>query len=207
MIITISREFGSGGRELGKRLAEALGYDYYDKEILAALADQKELNETYMQNALNQHMWRSIPLTFRHSFYGVYYFSMPDPNLIAKERCLLESIAKSGKNCVIVGCNADILLREYRPFKIFVCADMDAKVRRCTERAEESEKLSRKELEQNITRIDKNRRHTRELLTDQKWGTGSAYHLTVNTTNWIIKELVLLVAEFVKSWGDRSAQD
>lgn len=67
-IITISREFGSGGRELGKRLAELLHYDYYDREIITAIAEKKELNERYVEQTLEDHGWRNFPLTYRHSF-------------------------------------------------------------------------------------------------------------------------------------------
>ena len=203
-IITISREFGSGGRELGKRLAETLGYDYYDKEIITAIADREGLDEAYVQKALDNHAWRSIPLTFRHSFYGMSHIPSSPTSLLLAERHVIEGIAKTGKNCIIVGRNADVLLRAYEPFNIFVCANMEAKVNRCIERAEEGEHLSRKEIEQNITRIDRSRRHTREIITDKKWGDRSTYHLTVNTTGWIIKELVPVVANYVESWFNRT---
>ena len=57
-IITISREFGSGGRELGKRLAEALGYAYYDREILTMLSEQTALNEEYLERTLEENTWQ-----------------------------------------------------------------------------------------------------------------------------------------------------
>lgn len=59
-IITISREFGSGGRELGKRLAETLGFDYYDKEIITAIANNKGLDENYVEKALNNYDWKKF---------------------------------------------------------------------------------------------------------------------------------------------------
>ena len=67
-IITISREFGSGGRELGKRMADVLGWDYYDREIISAIAEKTDLTEEYVENVLNSQAWQSIPLTFGHSF-------------------------------------------------------------------------------------------------------------------------------------------
>lgn len=63
-IITISREFGSGGRELGKRLADALGFDYYDREIIESIAKGQGLDEGYVEKALEEHAWRRVPLTF-----------------------------------------------------------------------------------------------------------------------------------------------
>lgn len=64
-IITVSREFGSGGRELGKRLAEYLGYDYYDSEIISAVAKESKLDAAYVESMLGNHGWKNMPLTFR----------------------------------------------------------------------------------------------------------------------------------------------
>ena len=104
---------------------------------------------------------------------------------------------------MIVGRNADVLLAEKEPFRIFVCAGMEAKIRRCMERASEREEISRKGTEQNIRRIDKARARTREILGGGKWGDGSAYHLTVNTEGWDMKELALAVEGFVLRWYGR----
>lgn len=70
-IITISRQFGSGGRELGKRLADAMGFDYYDKEIIASIAHNQGLDEKYVEHSLNNQAWRNMSLTFRRSFSSI----------------------------------------------------------------------------------------------------------------------------------------
>ena len=67
-IITISREFGSGGRELGKRLADYLGYRYYDREIIAAIAESSHMDSAYVENTLETPVWQIPSPTFRHSF-------------------------------------------------------------------------------------------------------------------------------------------
>ena len=103
----------------------------------------------------------------------------------------------------MVGRNADLLLKEYDPFNIFVCADMEAKIDRCIERAKEGENTSRKELEKKIRRVDKNRSNTREILSSSAWGQRDAYHLIVNTTGWDIKELAPAVAAFAVRWFDK----
>ena len=202
-IITISREFGSGGRELGKRLADVLAWDYYDKEIITAIATNKGMDENYVEHAMERKDWQNIPLTFGQSVFGIYEPSVKTDLLLEQKR-VIEQIAKMGKDCVIVGRNADVLLREYEPFNIFVCAHMDAKIRRCTERATEDEDLNEKEMERKILRIDKNRASTRELITGRDWGDRASYHLTVNTSDWNIKELTLAVAEFANNWYARS---
>lgn len=202
-IVTISREFGSGGRELGKRLAGLLGIDYYDREIITAIARQKGLDEDYVETALEKRNWQAMPLTFGRSFAGISGMRQMQTDLLVAQKHVIEGIAKTGRDCVIVGRNADVLLAEKEPFRIFVCAGMEAKIRRCMERASEGEEISRKGTEQNIRRIDKARARTREILGGGKWGDGSAYHLTVNTEGWDMKELALAVEGFVLRWYGR----
>ena len=199
-IITISREFGSGGRELGKRLADVLGFDYYDREIITSIAQAQGVKEEYVEHLLDNHGWKSVPLTFRHSFAAVLVMQDAQVKMLVEQRKVLEAIAKTGKDCVIVGRNADVILKDAHPFSIFVCAEKDARIRRCMERAQPGENLSPKEIERNMRRIDKNRASSRELICDRKWGDHESYHLTVNTTDWIIKELAPAVAAFADSW-------
>ncbi len=203
-IITISREFGSGGRELGKRLAEVLDYDYYDKEIITAIASNKGLDEDYVARSIEQDRWQNIPLTFHQSVAGIP-LDTTHTDLLLEQKRVIEEIAKKGKNCVIVGRNADVLLRDYHPFNIFVCADMEAKIRRCLERSPEDECLNTKEMERKISKVDKSRAQTRSLVTGGSWGDRSAYHLTVNTSSWNLQELTLAIAEFSKSWYERTS--
>ena len=89
-----------------------------------------------------------------------------------------------------------LFLADHKPFHIFVCADTDAKVRRCLERAEAGEAPTRRELVRKMRRIDRNRAETRNILTGTPWGVRGTYHLTVNTSGWEIKELTPAVAEF-----------
>ena len=203
-MITISREFGSGGRELGKRLADVLGFDYYDREIITAIAQAWGLDENYVEHALSNHAWQHIPLTFHHSFTSVSVMQTIHTDLLREQRRVLDGIASAGRDCIIVGQNADVLLRDIKPFTMFICADMDAKVRRCVERAADNERLARRQIEQNIRRIDRNRAQSREMISESRWGLGSSYHMTVNTSGWSIKELTPAVADFVRRWFERS---
>lgn len=206
-IVTISREFGSGGRELGKKIAEILGYDYYDREIITTIAERHDMDEKYVEYALNNHAWQTIPLTFHHSFLSPALFTAPQTKLLNEQKQVIEEIAKAGKDCVIVGRNADVLLEEYNPFNIFVCADMSAKIKRCQERAEDGENLSEKEIKRNINRIEKNRARTRFLIADGEWGHRKSYHLIVNTTDWEIDKLAQAVAGMIKLHGDTPSSD
>ena len=200
-IITISREFGSGGRELGKRLADLLGWDYYDKEIITAIAENKNLDEGYVSRMLENHGWKNVPLSFRSSFAATA--PSMQTALLVEQKQVIENIAKQGKDFVIVGRNADVILQEYQPFSVFVCADMKERVRRCIEYAPENEKLTGKEIEKKIRSIDKNRFHAREILTESKWGDKTAYQLVINTTDWDLKELTMAVKTFADCWFHR----
>lgn len=202
-IITISREFGSGGRELGRRMADVLGYDYYDGEIIAAIAKRSGLDETYVENTLENHGWQAIPITVQRTFASPVAMPSAQIDLLLEQKEVIEEIGKTGKNCIVVGRNADILLQEYDPFNIFVCADMAAKVQRCIERAKEGESVVPKEMEKKIRRVDKNRARTREILSSSVWGHRDGYHLIVNTTGWNIKELTPAVADFAVRWFNK----
>lgn len=141
-IITISREFGSGGRELGKRMADRLGYDYYDREIVTAIAQHRGLDENYVEHTLEKGGWQAMPLTYGRSFAGVNQMQQIQTDLLVAQKHVIEEIAKIGRDCVIVGQNADVLLKAQRPFSMFVCAGTEAKILRCRDRAKKGEELS-----------------------------------------------------------------
>lgn len=202
-LITISREFGSGGRELGKRLADYLNCDYYDSEIISMVARESGLDAEYVERTLRDHGWRNQAISFRSTIGSAAYLQASQVELLLRQKKVIEEIAAMGKDCVIVGRNADVILRAYRPFHIFVCAETGAKVKRCMERAREGECLTEKELQRRMKQIDKVRAQTRELLSGSEWGRREAYHLTVNTTDWDIRELVPPIAAFAESWFGR----
>lgn len=199
-IITISREFGSGGREIGKRLADALGYDYYDSEIISAVAQNKGLDKDYVEMNLSNHGWQNVPISFRGTLGSSAYIQSSKIQLLIEQKRVIEEIAALGKNIVIVGRNADVLLREYKPLNLFVCADTETKLMRCRERAKEGEVYTDKELIRKMRYIDKTRAKTRALMTGTAWGERDAYHLTLNTAGWEIKALVPIVVYFADLW-------
>lgn len=199
-IVTISREFGSGGRELGKRLAEELNCDYYDKEIIAEIAERCKVNEEYAEYLLSHNFPSSDNITLRNSFHIPATLQMTHIQVLCEQSNVIKEIAKTGRDCVIVGRNADLLLEDYCPYNIFVCADTETKLKRCREYAKDGEVLSDKEILKKMKRIDKNRKKTRAIISDLPWGDKQTYNLIVNITGWEIKDLVPLVAGFVNKW-------
>ena len=205
-IITVSRQFGSGGRELGKRLSDLLGWDYYDREIIQALAQKQGLDPEYVRAALGSHGWHQYQLTYRNSFQQSLSGRYNQADILVKQREVLLEIAEAGQNCVIIGRDADVILQDHHPFRIFVCADMQSRISRCMrfeEKKAPEERLTEKEVLRNIRRIDRARRRTREILTGKSIADGSSFDLTVNSTPWEIKKLAEAVAEFSGHWFEK----
>ena len=207
-IITVSRQFGSGGRELGKRLSDELGWDYYDREIIEALASEQGLDPEAVHRILSGHGWHHYQLTYRHSFHQAVARGGRQTELLVRQREIIREIAESGNDCIIVGRDADVILEDYHPFRVSVCADLEARIARCArheEKKPEAERLSEKEILRNIRRIDRNRRHTREILTGKMTRDGSSFDLTVNSAGWEMKKLAEAVAEFSGRWFEANA--
>ena len=200
-LITISREFGSGGRELGKRMADLLGWDYYDREIITRIATEQGLDEAYVDRMLANYPRQTI--TVRRSFSSLP-LQTTGAELLGKEKQIIERIASQGRDCIIVGRNADVYLRRLQPFSVFVCASREAKIRRCRERADEQEQLSDREYERRIRRIDRSRANVRELVGGNEWGKRDSYQLTVNTTDWSIKCLAPVIVHYAQAWFERN---
>ena len=154
-IITIGREFGSGGRELGRRLADHLQIAYYDKEILTEISKRTQLTEEYVHNVVEHHPYPLLPITIGHSLYPDMAFQLQQSVYTEQSNIIKEMAAAS--DCVIVGRCADYILHDIKPFRIFVYADMEARIARCHARAPEGEHLSDKELKQMIQKVDKGR--------------------------------------------------
>ena len=160
-IVTISREFGSGGREIGEKIAKELGYDYYDKEIITNIATNMGVNEETVEEVLDKDELQAVPLHYYCTFDGGSLMPLPQTEMLLEQKKVIEAIAKKGRNFVIVGRNADAILSKYKPFNIFFCADMDAKIKRCMEHRTDDEPKTVKEMEKKIIHVDKKRALTR----------------------------------------------
>ena len=201
-IITVSRQFSSGGRELAKRMADILGFDYYDREIISEIAKNKSLDEKYVETALNRG-YKAIPLHFARSFTFAFA-NMGKSELLVEEKRVISAIANKGRDFIIVGRNADLLLKEYSPLNIFVCADTESKIKRCIDKALVGEKPTRKEIEKHMKQIDKVRAGTRAILSETKWGDCANYHLTINTSGWEIRDLTPIISTLAELYfGDK----
>lgn len=199
-IITISREFGSGGREIGKMIADILGYDYYDSEIITTIATNTGMDEKTVNKVLESDEYQTIPLHYYATFSGGFSMPLPQTEMILEQKKVIEAIGKKGENCVIVGRNADAILKKYKPFNIFLCADLEDKVNRCLAHRNSDDPKTKKEMEKKILAVDKKRALTRELITGSKWGDKYEYHTVINTSKWKKEKLVNAIISMVDNW-------
>lgn len=196
-IITIGRQFGSGGRELGRRLAEELGVEYYDREILEQIAEHTSFSMEYVTQVVEGKRHHLYPITVNHSFnFAADHHARMLQSVYEAQQKILRGLAEAS-DCIIVGRCADYFLREYDPYRIFVYADMKARIARCMERSEGSEHYTEKEIEKMIRRIDRDRARYYADSTDQKWGDKQYYDLCINTTGKDIKALVPHLAKML----------
>lgn len=195
-IITVGREFGSGGREFGRRLAEELHIEYYDREIITEIARHTSLSEEYVRQVVEQKPHRLYPITIGQSLAYQEAYPMRQLQAVyqAQSSILHEMAAKSP--CVIVGRCADYILRDEKPFRIFVYADLDSRVRRCMDRAPKNEEaMDERQMRKYIQRVDRDRAKYYNEYTDREWGDRSNYDLCINTTDVVIKEIVPCIAK------------
>lgn len=197
-IITIGREFGSGGRELGRRLSEKLHIAYYDQEIITEIAKRTKMSEEYVRQITESNPTASFPIHIRHTFYSV-----PNPifqqciTIYSEQHKLLKELAEKS-DCIIVGRCADYILQDSNPFRIFVYADAESKIKRCIERKTEGENLTESQIKKKITEIDRNRAKYYEFFSDQKWGSKENYDLLVNTSNADIKKVAEAIYDYLQ---------
>lgn len=201
-IITIGREFGSGGRELGRRLSEHLGIAYYDHEIIAEIAKRTALSEAYVRQITENRPLTSFPIHF-----GGRFCALPDPllqqsiSIYSEQHRLLCELAEKS-DCIIVGRCADYVLRDGHPFRIFVYADAQSKLMRCMERRTPEETLSEQDMKRKITEIDRNRARYYAFFSGQKWGARENYDLLVNTSGQSVKKQAAALYEYLRKMAD-----
>lgn len=198
-IITIGREFGSGGRELARNIAEILGYAYYDREIISEIAKRTSLSERYVQNVAEHRPIIPFPIHTGRTFWAV----IPDygQNVQQEQHSIIRELAEKS-DCVIVGRGADYILRDEKPYRIFVYSDADSKLKRCRENSSndysKGEEMTDKELARRIEQINESRAEYYEFYTGQKWGCRSNYDLCVNTASFPdFKKLAQAIASLI----------
>lgn len=175
-IITISREFGSGGRFIGEEVAKKLGIAYYDKEMIGQIAEQAGLSSEYVRENAELSPKKGW---FAYAFSGrdITGKSVEDMVYEAQRKVIMEIAEK--ENCVIVGRNADFILKDRKDvLNVFIHGSIPEKVRRICSLYNVTEVDAIKM----INDIDKRRRTNYNFYTEQKWGMAGNYTLSLNSS-------------------------
>ena len=175
-IITISREFGSGGRTIGKLLAEELDFKYYDSEIIVKVAEKSGLNQDFIdgrQDSKTFSNFFSIGLLAR-DFQGM----SADDYIWEAQTKVIEEIGKSDEKVVIVGRASDYILRNRKDaLHILIYSDIENRKKRIIEKYGETEE----HIDKRIKTKDKRRKVYYEFYTNRKWGDVHNYTLALNS--------------------------
>lgn len=175
-IITISREFGSGGRFIGEEVAKQLGIKYYDKDIIAQIAEQSGFSAEYIEEKAELSPKKGL---LAYAFVGrdITGKSVEDMVYEAQRKVILEIAEK--ESCVIIGRNADFILKDKdNVLNVFIHGDMPEKVARICKLYNVTEE----EAEKMMADIDKRRMTNYRFYTDQKWGMAKNYTLSLNSS-------------------------
>ena len=175
-IITISREFRSGGRFIGEEVAKELGIAYYDKNIISQIAEKSGLSPEYVQENAELSPKRGL---FAYAFAGRDITGKSVEDLVheAQRKVILDLAEK--EPCVIIGRNADYILKDRDDvLNVFIHGDMPEKIKRITRLY----KVNEQEAVKMMADTDKRRGTNYSFYTDQKWGKASNYTLCLNSS-------------------------
>ncbi|MDO4541826.1 MAG: cytidylate kinase-like family protein [Bacillota bacterium] len=198
-IITLGREFGSGGRMIGKVVAEELGFTFYDKEIITKAAEASGMDKELLEKN-DENIKGSIFHNFTLGLYNAAntFAEMSDISLNDRafliQSDIIKDIAKR-ENAVIVGRCADYVLRDFHNcFNVFIFAPIESRI----ERAANEYGMNRKNLKETITKMDRRRSSYYNYYTGKKWGKAISYHMSLDSGKLGIEKCVKIIKEMVK---------
>lgn len=190
VIITISREYGSGGRYVGRLIADKLGIKFYDKDFVTRLSEKTGLSEEYIEQ--NEQKRNSIDALNN----GIYYNLSNSDDLFVKESELIKEIADK-ESCVIIGRCADYILKDNEDtINVFIYSNMKDKIKRAVEKYN----IKEKEAEKEIKNIDKQRSNHYKHYTGKKWGDSSNYDLCINSDFMGVEKTAEIICEMVQKY-------
>ena len=192
-IITISRQFGSGGRSIGKAVAEKLGYAYYDSELVSQVAEKTGLHPNYIEDAGEYAPGKSI-LSYAFSS-GASAGSMNASDYLWRAQCsVILELAEKG-NCVIVGRCADYILRDRDDcLNVFIHANKEYRAKHIVERYGVRDKSPEKRLEEK----DGKRKVNYKYFTGRVWGSVENYHVSLESSVLTTENCVDIIVDLAK---------
>lgn len=204
-VITIGRQFGSGGREIGEKLSQAYGISYYDRELLARAAKESGFCEEILQNhderPTNSFLYNLVIDTYSFGYNSSSFVDMPiSQKVFLAQFDTIKKVADEGP-CVIVGRCADYALDgRDNVINLFIYADSDFKIKRVMDIYDLDENKAR----DMINKKDKQRQSYYNYYTNRKWGKADTYDLCINSSVLGIDGSVKLIKQFVEDFEIRS---
>lgn len=197
IIVTIGRQFGSGGRTIGKKLAEQLGIPYYDKELINLASKESGICGEFFEKAdekTSSSLLKALAMGFTMNnaiFQSNDYLS--NESLFQIQSEVIRKVAAE-QSCVLVGRCADYILREDKNcMSVFISARMEDRIQRAVGYA----RIEEKEAEEYIRKVDKSRASYYNYYTDKIWGAAESYDLCINSSVYGIDETIAFIREFV----------
>ena len=202
-IITISRQFGSGGREIGAKLAKKLEIPFYDNELITRAAKESGFTEAAFENAekkASNSLLYSLAMgmnAYGNQDIGFTHLSLDDQLYLAQSN-VIRKVAEEGP-CVIVGRCADYVLREFaNVVNIFIWADIEERKRRALTQYQ----LKDNKVEEEILRTDRRRANYYNYHASEKWGRAENYHLSIRSDYVGIDSTVDCILQYLER-GER----
>ncbi len=196
--VCISRQFGSGGHEIGRKLADKLGVNFYDRELLTRIAKDSGMSEKLV-SYYDELPSKSLLFSLAMDAYPMSFTEMPINQKVFQAQ--VDTIKKIAENesCVIIGRCADSILSDTnRVVSIFIHADMNAKLARVVER----EGLDKEKAKDKIIKTDKKRASFYNFYSvDKKWGEAFSHDLTLDSGKIGIDNCVDLLYNYLKLRG------
>lgn len=206
-IITIGRQFGSAGREIGEKVAEHFGIKCYDKELLTRAAKESGFCEEMIQNhderPTNSFLYNLVMDTYSFGYNASSFVDMPiSHKVFLAQFDTVKKIADEEEACVIVGRCADYALADYSNcVHLFIYGNEDNKVQRIMERYQISEAKAR----DMMIKKDKQRQSYYNYYTSKKWGRADSYDLCINSSILGIDGTVRLIIQYVEDFEKKNS--
>ncbi len=197
VIVTIGRQFGSGGHEIGEKLAKKLGIKFYDKELIKLIAKQSGLCEKVLES-YDEKPTNSLLYSIVMDIYPSVMYTGPtiDQQIYQANYDTIRSLAK--ESCVIVGRCADYILRDCPELvSVFVHANSDFRA----ERIAEEYQLPDAKVRDMLTKTDKKRASYYNFQSEKKWGMASSYNLCLESSSVGIDGSVDMIENYIKNRG------
>ncbi len=197
-IITIGRQFGSGGREIGQRVAANFGVKCYDKELLARAAKDsglcQEVFENHDEMPTSSFLYNLVMDTYSFGYNSSAYVDMPvSHKVFLAQFDTIKKLADEGP-CIIVGRCADYALSDRKDvIDLFICGDMDVRIKRIMEKYQ----LNEQQAKDMIIKKDKQRKSYYDYYSSKKWGHVDTYDLSINSSTLGIEGTVNLINQYV----------